>query len=154
MMEAIFRDATRGDLDAIVHLLADDVLGQTRESDSLDAAHVRAFEAIEADPKCSLIVGESGGRVVAVMQLFLLPHVSRRGGWRLQVESVHVASDLRGQGIGASLLRLAIERARRHECVLVQLTTDKRRADARRFYERLGFVASHEGMKLHLKAGA
>jgi ribosomal protein S18 acetylase RimI-like enzyme len=145
-----FRDARRGDLEAIVHLLADDVIGQTREGGSLEASYVRAFEAIEADPKCSLIVGESGGRVVAVMQLFLLPHVNQRGGWRAQVESVHVAADLRSRGVGAALMHLAVEHARRHGCVLLQLTTDKRRADARRFYERFGFRATHEGMKLAL----
>jgi ribosomal protein S18 acetylase RimI-like enzyme len=149
-----FRDARRDDLAAIVELLADDVIGRGRESASLESSYLRAFEAIEADPKCSLIVGESGGRVVAVMQIFILPHVNQRGGWRAQVESVHVAADLRSRGIGEALMGFAIERARQQGCVMVQLTTDKRRDDAKRFYQRLGFRASHEGMKLALKEPA
>lgn len=147
------RQARRDDLSEIVALLADDVLGAAREDAALAGPYVEAFEAIAAEPNTSLVVAESGGRVVATMQIFFLPHISRRGGWRAQLESVHVASGLRGRGIGAALLAYAVARARERGCVLVQLTTDKRRAEARRFYERLGFRATHEGMKLALGEG-
>lgn len=147
-----FRAALRDELPAIVDLLADDPLGPTRERPRhpLPEAYARAFEAIDRDPNHLLLVGVDRDIVVAVLQLSFLPNLTRGGGWRAQIEGVRVAPAYRGAGLGEKLIEHAVERAREHNCVLVQLTSDKARADALRFYQRLGFVASHEGMKLAL----
>jgi ribosomal protein S18 acetylase RimI-like enzyme len=146
------RRAERGDLQAIVALLADDVLGAKRErnEDPLPQAYERAFDAVAADPNHELLVAEREGRVVGTLQLTFLPGLSRQGMWRAQIEGVRVSSGERGRGVGEQLVRHAIARARDRGCGLVQLTSDKSRVDAVRFYERLGFRASHEGMKLAL----
>ncbi|WP_052109707.1 GNAT family N-acetyltransferase [Knoellia sinensis] len=145
------RRATREDLPAIVALLVDDPLGATRESaggaDGELTAYVTAFEAIDADPAHALVVLDDGGEVVGTLQLTLLPGLSRGGALRAQIEAVRVASSRRGQGLGEQLFQWAIDEARRRGAVLVQLTTDASRGDAHRFYERLGFVPSHVGMK-------
>ena len=138
---------------AIVELLAADQLGATRDGADDDEGlepYRRAFEAIDADPAHLLIVAESGGEIVATMQLSFLPGLARRGALRAQIEAVRVRVDQRGSGLGGELMIWAIEEARRRGCALVQLTSDKRRTDAHRFYARLGFVASHEGFKLAL----
>jgi GNAT superfamily N-acetyltransferase len=145
----IFRRATADDLPAIVALLADDVLGATRESPG-DPAYAAAFAAIDADANQLLAVAEQDGRILGCLQLTFLPGLSHRGAWRGQVESVRVAADQRGTGLGRRFLEWAIAQCRARGCRMVQLTTDKSRADARRFYESLGFTASHEGMKLAL----
>lgn len=146
------RRATAADLEAIVALLADDVLGRARENPGspLDPCYAEAFAAIERDPNQLLAVAEEGGAIVGCLQLSFIPGLSRRGLWRGQIESVRVASSRRGGGLGRKLFDWAIEECRRRGCGLVQLTTDKQRPEARRFYESLGFVASHEGMKLAL----
>lgn len=146
------RRATAADLEAIVALLADDVLGRARENPGspLDPCYAEAFAAIERDPNQLLAVAEEGGAIVGCLQLSFIPGLSRRGLWRGQIESVRVASSRRGGGLGRKLFDWAIEECRRRGCGLVQLTTDKGRPEARRFYESLGFVASHEGMKLEL----
>lgn len=148
----VLRDARRDDLRAIVSMLVDDALGRSRDTlgEGLDPGYLRAFEAIEADPNQRLIVAERGGEVIGTFQLSYLPGLSRRGQWRAQIEAVRVAAPVRGQGIGAAMMRWAIDQARGRGCGLVQLATDKRRGDAHRFYARLGFEASHEGMKLPL----
>ena len=146
MNEAVFRPATAGDVAAIVALLADDVLGAARENPG-DPVYDAAFAAIAADPNQLLAVAELDGRVVGCLQLSFMPGLSHRGAWRGQVESVRVAGDQRGSGLGRRMMAWAMEQCRARGCRLVQLTTDKSRADARRFYESLGFVASHEGMK-------
>ncbi|WP_284978870.1 GNAT family N-acetyltransferase [Arthrobacter sp. fls2-241-R2A-200] len=144
------RRAVRADLPRILQLLADDQLGAARENvDDLEP-YERAFEAIDADPAHILIVGELGGQVVATFQLSYLPGLSRGGSWRAQIEAVRVAEALRGRGAGALMIGWAVDQARQRGCTLVQLTTDKSRVGAHRFYERLGFEASHEGMKLTL----
>ena len=111
---------------------------------------MRAFRAIDADPNNELVVACRGERVVGVLQLTYLPSLTYRGGWRALIEGVRVASGERSQGSGKALFEWAIARARERGCHMAQLTTDKARPDARRFYESLGFVASHEGMKLRL----
>jgi GNAT superfamily N-acetyltransferase len=146
----IFREATRADLPAIVALLADDVLGKSRDFASVDDAYERAFADIDADPRNLLIVADDGGEVVGCMQITYIPGLGRHGAERAQIEAVRVRSDRRGHGLGAELFAWAIDQARIRGCALVQLTTDKSRADAHRFYARLGFVASHEGLKLRL----
>ena len=152
MTEILFRAAVRQDLPAIVHLLADDPLGAKREryADPLPDCYRDAFEAIEQDPRNELIVAEREGAVVGCLQLTFIPGLARQGGERAQIESVRVARALRGQGLGRALFEWAIGRARERGCHLVQLTTDKSRPEAHQFYKSLGFVASHEGMKLIL----
>jgi GNAT superfamily N-acetyltransferase len=153
----LLRRAERADLPGILRLLADDQLGSNREDMSELAPYEKAFDAIDADPAAHLLlVGDltpsdgSGARLVATFQLSFLPGLSRRGSWRAQLEAVRVGSELRGQGVGAAMVEWAIDESRRRGCSLMQLTTDKSRTAAHRFYERLGFEASHEGMKLVL----
>jgi ribosomal protein S18 acetylase RimI-like enzyme len=147
-----FRRATRADLPAIVRLLADDPLGARREAYAvpLPKSYELAFAAIDADPNNELVVGEVDGAVVGVLQLTFIPCITYQGGWRALIEGVRVAAALRSSGIGRKLFLWAIDRAAERGCHLLQLTSDKSRPDAIRFYEGLGFVASHEGMKLHL----
>jgi GNAT superfamily N-acetyltransferase len=149
-----FRCAGRADVPAILRLLADDDISRARGfgvvAEEVDAAIWAAFEAIDADPNNELIVAEDGGEVIATCQLTFTPGLSRAGAWRMTVEAVRVRADRRSGGIGRALMAYAIARARGRGCRMVQLTTDKRRTDAHRFYESLGFVASHEGMKLAL----
>ncbi|WP_284986768.1 GNAT family N-acetyltransferase [Arthrobacter sp. fls2-241-R2A-172] len=144
------RRAQKGDLPRILALLVDDQLGAARESLEDLGPYELAFDAIDGDPSHLLVVGELQGDVVATFQLSFLPGLSRKGSWRAQIEAVRVSDVLRGQGVGALMIEWAVDQARERGCSLVQLTTDKSRVDAHRFYERLGFVASHEGMKLAL----
>jgi ribosomal protein S18 acetylase RimI-like enzyme len=147
-----FRNATLGDLASIVALLADDDIGAGRESAGQAdlARYETAMRAIAAQPGNSVLLGVDGDEIVGLLQLTLIPGLSRLGMMRAQIEGVRVSRARRAQGIGERLFEHAIEIARSAGCGLVQLTTDKRRADAKRFYERLGFVATHEGMKLEL----
>lgn len=150
--DARFRRATEADLPAIVAMLADDGLGATREDAALPLApgYRAAFAALAADANQMLVVAEQDGAVVGTLQLSFIPGLSHQGAWRGQVESVRVAAARRGAGLGQRMLAWAIAECRARGCRMVQLTTDKRRADAHRFYARLGFVASHEGFKLKL----
>lgn len=148
-MDVTMRTAEAADLPAILRLLADDPLGKTRET-TVEAPYQAAFAAIAADPNQEVVVAELDGRVVGCFQLSFIPGLSRRGAWRAQIESVRIDSALRGRGAGQAMMEWAIAKARARGCALAQLTTDKRRPDAHRFYARLGFVASHEGMKLEL----
>lgn len=152
MSELNFRQARSGDLLALVKMLADDDLGRTRESPGtpLDKGYASAFEAIENDSNNELIVCESEGELLGMLQITFIPYLTYIGSWRALIEGVRVSSSQRGAGIGGKLFEWAIERAREKECVIVQLTSDKKRPDAIRFYEKLGFKASHEGMKLWL----
>lgn len=145
-----FREAVEADLPAIVALLADDVLGRARDHAVVDETYRRAFADIDADPRNQLIVADDGGEVVACLQLTYIPGLGRHGAERCLVEAVRVRADRRGGGLGRELMNWVIAAAKQRGCALVQLTTDKTRADAHRFYLRLGFVASHEGMKLPL----
>jgi GNAT superfamily N-acetyltransferase len=149
------RRASRADLPAIVHLLADDPLGVEREADvsPLPGTYYAAFDAIDADRNQELVVVEADGGVIAVLQLTFIPYLTYQGSWRALIEGVRVAADRRSSGIGRRLIGWCIERARQRGCRMVQLTSNKSRAGAIRFYESLGFVASHEGLKLHLQAG-
>jgi GNAT superfamily N-acetyltransferase len=150
---ALLRRATLADVPALVALIAADQLGASRDGvrgEADLAAYTAAFEAIDADPAHLLLVAEAGGQVAGTLQLSFLPGLARRGALRAQVEAVRVAAGQRGSGLGAAMMGWAIGEARRRGCALVQLTTDKSRSDAHRFYQRLGFVASHEGMKLAL----
>ncbi len=143
------RRARAEDLPQIVALLADDCIGQAREDpDSrLSPRYLTAYEAISRDPNQRLAVLEDEGRVIGCLQITFIPGLSRIGLLRGQIESVRVARERRGQGLGRRMLEWAIDQCRERGCGLVQLTTDKRRTEARRLYEQLGFTASHEGMK-------
>ncbi len=147
-----FRVARREDLPAILALLADDEVARQRAgyAEEVSPEVLAAYDEIERDPGEELLVGERAGEVVATLQLSILPGLSRGGMRRAQVEAVRVRADLRGQRLGERLMDFASARARQRGCGLLQLTTDLRREQARRFYLRLGFEASHVGMKKKL----
>jgi len=152
MDELIFRRAGPADLPRLIALLADDALGRAREdpADPPAPSYVAAFAAIERDPNQLPVVVERADAVVGCLQLSFLPGLSHRGAWRGQIESVRIASSERGAGLGRQMLEWAIAECRTRGCRLVQLTSDKSRADAIRFYKSLGFKPSHEGLKLAL----
>ncbi|MET8041627.1 GNAT family N-acetyltransferase [Micromonospora sp. NPDC005215] len=150
MTDVTFREAVRADLPAVIALLADDVLGKARDFTEVDEAYEKAFADITADPRNQLIVAEQDAELVGCLQITYIPGLGRHGSERSLIESVRIRSDRRGQGLGRDLMSWAVDQARERGCALVQLTTDKSRADAHRFYLGLGFVASHEGMKLAL----
>ncbi|HSN73330.1 MAG TPA: GNAT family N-acetyltransferase [Steroidobacteraceae bacterium] len=152
----MFRRAHRADLPDIVRLLADDALGAQRESyaSPLQDSYYAAFEAIDADPNNELIVAEIDGRVVGTLQLTFIPGMTYGGSWRALIEAVRVDRSVRSMGIGRKLITWAVEQAAHRGCRMVQLTSNKARSDAIRFYESIGFVASHEGLKLHLPRAA
>ncbi|MEV5104283.1 GNAT family N-acetyltransferase [Streptomyces massasporeus] len=144
------RAAVADDVPAIVAMLADDPLGAQRESPDDLAPYLSALERLSADPNQRLVVAFREGRVVGTLQLTIAPGLSRRGATRSIVEGVRIHADERGSGLGTELIEWAIEESRGQGCQLVQLTSDKTRTDAHRFYERLGFTASHTGFKLQL----
>ena len=150
------RRARPDDLGAMVELLANDPLGARRErlQTPLPASYAAAFAAIDNDPNQELVVACREEVVVGVLQVTFLPYLTYCGGWRAQIEGVRIAASERSQGLGLQMLEWAVDRARARGCHLVQLTTDKTRPEAKRFYEALGFVSSHEGMKLHLGPAA
>jgi ribosomal protein S18 acetylase RimI-like enzyme len=143
------RLASRDDVPAIVQLLADDVLGAKREqpTDPLPKAYWDAFDAMVAQHGNELLVAEADGEIVGCLQLTILYGLSRVGMTRGQLEGVRVSSKHRGRRIGETLVEAAVDRARELGCRVVQLTTDRSRVDAHRFYERLGFESTHIGMK-------
>ncbi|XVQ10666.1 N-acetyltransferase family protein [Spirillospora sp. CA-255316] len=153
--EVTFREATRADLPAIVRLLADDPLGQTRESpgEVIPEAYFAAFDAIDKDPNNSVVVAEIDGAIAGTLQLTYIPSLTYTGGERAQIEGVRVAAEHRGRGVGQVLIGWAIDQARARGCRVVQLTTDRQRPDSIRFYQKIGFRPSHMGMKYHLKDG-
>ncbi|MFF8968751.1 GNAT family N-acetyltransferase [Streptomyces sp. NPDC014995] len=144
------RAAAPEDIPAIVGMLADDPLGAQRESPDDLTPYLTALERLRADPNQRLVVAVRDGRVVGTLQLTIVPGLSRRGATRSIIEGVRVHADERGSGLGTRFIEWAIEESRRENCQLVQLTSDNTRTDAHRFYERLGFVASHVGFKLQL----
>ncbi|NUS84276.1 MAG: GNAT family N-acetyltransferase [Streptomyces sp.] len=150
MSDFEIRRATADDIPAIVAMLADDPLGARRESPDDLAPYQAAFERIDRDPGQRLVVAIRDGRTVGTLQLTVIPGLSRRGATRSIIEAVRIHADERGGGLGTQLIQWAVDESRREGCVLVQLTSDATRTDAHRFYERLGFEASHVGFKLAL----
>ncbi|MEW2266145.1 GNAT family N-acetyltransferase [Streptomyces sp. NPDC047853] len=144
------RPTTEDDIPAVVAMLADDPLGAERESPDDLGPYLAAFERLSTDPNQHLVVAVRDGRVVGTLQLTIVPGLSRRGATRSIVEGVRIHTDERGGGLGTQLIEWAVDESRRQGCQLVQLTSDKTRVDAHRFYERLGFSASHTGFKLSL----
>lgn len=147
-----FRKAVKKDLDPIVAMLADDVLGSKREryENPLPNSYIEAFNAITSVPNNELIVACDGDEVVGVLQITFTPYLTYQGGWRATIEGVRTLASKRGQGVGTKLIKWAINRAKERGCHLVQLTTDKQRPEALKFYEQLGFRATHEGLKMKL----
>ncbi|TMR30185.1 GNAT family N-acetyltransferase [Actinomadura geliboluensis] len=147
-----FREATAADLPQIVRLLADDPLGSTRETpgEEIPEAYFTAFAAIEKDPNNTVIVAEVEGELAGTLQLTFIPGLTYTGGERAQIEGVRIAAEQRGRGVGQLMIDYAIDRARARGCRVVQLTTDRQRPDAIRFYQKIGFRPSHMGMKYHL----
>ena len=150
MTDLQIRAAVTDDVPAIVGMLADDPLGAQRESPDDLGPYLTALERLSADPNQHLVVAVRGGRVVGTLQLTIVPGLSRRGATRSIIEAVRIHTDERGGGLGRRLIEWAIDESRREGCQLVQLTSDTTRTDAHRFYERLGFTASHVGFKLPL----
>ncbi|GAA2764406.1 GNAT family N-acetyltransferase [Streptomyces paradoxus] len=144
------RAAIADDVPAIVAMLADDPLGAQRESPDDLAPYLAALERLSADPNQRLVVAVRQGRVVGTLQLTIIPGLSRRGATRSIIEGVRIHADERGSGLGTQLIEWAIDASREEGCQLVQLTSDRTRTNAHRFYERLGFTASHTGFKLQL----
>lgn len=152
MPNLVFRRAERSDLPTIIALLADDPLGSGRETATAEVAlhYQSAFAHIDADPNQFLCVVQSGSRVIGTLQLTFIPGLSRNGALRGQIEAVRVARDRRGEGVGGAMMDWALQACRARGCALVQLTTDRSRQDAHRFYDRYGFAQSHLGYKLVL----
>jgi GNAT superfamily N-acetyltransferase len=144
------RAARNSDLEEILRLLARDSFTVQAEDENGRSHYLEAFDAIAAAPDNQLVVATLGDEVVGTLQLTFIPGLTHRGGWRAQVEGVRVRDDLRNLRIGTRLMEWVIARARERHCRLVQLTTNLRRIDAQRFYQRLGFTPSHVGMKLYL----
>jgi len=151
-MNITFRKANREDVSEIVRLLSDDQLGESREQYNriIPESYYSAFDMINADENNYLTIAEVNGKIIGTMQLTFITHMTYQGGKRMQIEGVRVDKSARGQGIGKTMFEWAINKAKEERCHLVQLTTDKKRPDALEFYKKLGFVASHEGLKLHL----
>ncbi|WP_406048251.1 GNAT family N-acetyltransferase [Kribbella sp. NBC_00889] len=150
MNDVVIRRATSADVAGIVAMIADDQLGATRESVDDLTPYLDAFERIDTDPNQLLMVAERNDELVGTLQLTIIPGLSRRGSSRGLIEAVRVAAPARGSGLGTTLIQWAIEESRSRGCTLVQLTSDKSRTAAHRFYDRLGFLNTHEGFKLKL----
>ena len=147
----IIREAVAADLDAIVALLADDDLGREREAPG-DPVYAKAFARMQAQGGNLLLIAETvEGEIAGCLQLTIIPGVSRRGAMRAQIEGVRVARQMRGSGLGRQLITAALDQAAAAGCALAQLTTDRQRPEAGRFYESLGFEATHVGYKRNLR---
>jgi GNAT superfamily N-acetyltransferase len=152
MADLIFRRATEADVPAIVRLLADDMLGASRETTDAEShqQYLNAFRLVNADANQFLLVVEDGTAIVGTLQLTFIAGLARGGLKRGLIEAVRVSSDRRGEKIGEAMIDWAIDKCRSEHCGIVQLTTDKARTEAHRFYDRLGFAASHIGYKMML----
>ena len=151
-MLLVFRNAVVSDVAGLVSMLSDDELGALREDNSqpLNQKYLYSFREIDRDSNNELTVVESDGEVVGMLQLTFIPYLTYVGSWRCLIEGVRIHSDYRGQGLGRQFFKWAIARAKARKCRIVQLTSDKGRSSALRFYESLGFKATHEGFKLKL----
>jgi len=152
-MNLIHRKARIDDLKAIVSLLAQDKLGQIREqiSDELDQRYIDVFHKINNDPNQYLMVLCENENIIGTCHLTLMPSLTFTGSTRMQIEAVRVHPDARGKSIGQQMIGFAMDWGKNHGATIFQLSTNKERADALRFYERLGFKSTHEGMKLYLE---
>jgi len=153
-MNLHFRQATETDIPVLIQMLSDDALGKLREDHStpVNPCYLTAMQHIQNDPNNELTVVEHAGEIVGMLQLTFIPYLTYKGSWRCLIEGVRIKRGFRGKGLGTQFFEWAIERAKEKQCHIVQLTSDKQRPDAIRFYENLGFTASHEGFKLQLEA--
>ena len=151
-MDLQYRQATEADIPVLIQMLSDDALGKLREDHStpVNPCYLTALQHIQNDPNNELTVVESDEEIVGMLQLTFIPYLTYKGSWRCLIEGVRIKKEFRGNGLGTLFFEWAIERAKQRKCHIVQLTSDKQRPDAIRFYERLGFTASHEGFKLKL----
>ena len=151
-MNLTYRHATESDIPVLIKMLSDDSLGKLREDAStpVNSCYLTAMRHIQNDPNNELTVVESDGAIVGMLQLTFIPYLTYQGSWRCLIEGVRIKESFRGKGLGTQVFQWAIERARERKCHIVQLTSDKQRTDAIRFYENLGFNASHEGFKLKI----
>lgn len=152
MPDITYREATESDLSTLIEMLANDQLGAERETVSrpIDSAYLSAFSHISSDPNNELIVVEHQGSIIGMLQLTFIPYLSHKGAWRCLIEAVRVHEVYRSKGIGTQVFKWAIERAKEKKCHIVQLTSNKKRTHAIRFYKNLGFEPTHEGFKLNL----
>lgn len=152
MTAFIFRRAKQSDLEDIIYLLADDELGKQREklSGMIPSSYLDAFIRIDFDPNQFLMVVESRGIILGTCHLTLMPSLTFQGGLRMNVEAVRIASSCRGEGVGEWMINQLLSLAQKEGCKIIQLTTNKERVNAKRFYEKLGFKSTHEGMKMYL----
>jgi GNAT superfamily N-acetyltransferase len=150
MTDVVIRTATANDVPGIVAMLIDDEIAAQRESPDDLSPYLRAFAAIDTDPNQLLVVAARNDELLGTLQLTIIPGLSRKGARRALVEAVRVAASARGLGLGTTLMEWAVDEARRQNCQIIQLTSDKVRVDAHRFYEGLGFAASHVGFKMQL----
>jgi len=153
-MRLHYRQATPDDIPVLIEMLSDDALGKLREDHSTptNPCYLSAMQHIQNDPNNELTVVEHKHQIVGMLQLTFIPYLTYKGSWRCLIEGVRIKKVYRGKGLGTQFFEWAIERAKEKECHIVQLTSDKQRTDAIRFYENLGFKASHEGFKLKLGA--
>lgn len=154
-MKLAFRAAKHEDLGALIALLSSDLLGSQREdsSNQVNNAYISAFEAIVQDKNNELLVAEFEGALIGMLQITFIPYLTHIGSWRCLIEGVRIHKDFRGRGFGEEIFEYAFNQAKDKGCNIVQLTSDKQRPDAIRFYEKLGFEASHVGFKLVLQNG-
>lgn len=152
-MNLNFRQAKDSDIPNLVNLLADDELGAEREDVSipLNKKYLAAFQSIDKDPNNELMIVECDAQLVGMMQLTFIPYLTHTGSWRCLIEGVRIAGEYRGKGLGSEFINQAVTRAKERHCSIVQLTSDKKRPGALRFYESLGFRATHEGFKLKME---
>lgn len=153
MSRLTYRDATAADLGFIIRLIVDDSVVPTNDEPGHPdhPRYLAALEAIDRDPNQKLVIAEFEGQSVGTLQLTYIPGIARLGEFRCLIEAVHIVPSHRNLGLGGEMIRWSIEQARAHGCGVVQLTSNKKRLDAHRFYERLGFKKSHEGFKLYLE---
>lgn len=150
MNNITYRKATHSDLDSIIALLIEDDLGATREDTYDIAPYQKAFKLIDTDPNQYLMVALQDEEMVGVCHLTIMPSLTFKGTTRMQIEAIRVSEKCRGQGIGELMIKEAIKYGKTHGAGLIQLATNKKRLRAKKFYEKLGFEATHEGMKLYL----
>jgi len=151
-MKLSFREATKTDIPTLITLLADDPLGKQREDTSipLNARYIKAFQHINDDPNNELIVVEQEDSIIGMLQLTFIPYLTHTGSTRCLIEGVRIAKAYRGLGLGTDCFQWAIRRAKERQCSIIQLTSNKQRTEALKFYKNLGFEATHEGFKLAL----
>ena len=151
-MNLQYRQATKADIPVLIEMLVDDSLGKLREdySTPINPCYITAMQHIQNDPNNELTVVEQTGEIVGMLQLTFIPYLTHKGAWRCLIEGVRIKKAFRGKGLGTLFFQWAIKRAKGRACHIVQLTSDKKRPEAIRFYKKLGFVASHEGFKLKL----